>query len=77
MTEEFTTADLLDELAKYVDRIQERRPGGVTTREYAAEFNVSKKTAGRVLAELFEDGILIRERVRVNRHGVGYVYYKA
>lgn len=77
MSDEFTTADLLAELAQYIDPIHDRRPGGVTIKEYAKEFGVSQKQAARILGQLFEQGILTRERVRVNRFGVGYVYYKA
>lgn len=76
MDEEFTTADLLEELAKYADPINDRRPGGVTASEYAEEFGISEKTAARILKELYRDGVLVRERIRVNRFGVGFCYYK-
>ncbi len=74
MTEEFTTADLIDELQAYVN--DERAPGGVTAKEWANVKGVAVTTASNELLDLMVRGVLTRRKYRVNGHRQ-FVYYKA
>ncbi len=73
--EEFTTADLIDELQAYVGG-GEREPGGVTACEWAKAEGVSENNAGTTLGKLFKAGKLTRRKYRVEGRAV-FVYYKA
>ncbi len=74
MTEEFTTADLIDELQAYVGG-GEREPGGVTTEEFAEAQGIDENNGGNTLRKLFKDGKLTRRKYRVNGR-MTFVYYK-
>ncbi len=74
MTEDFDTNDLLAELQAYVNN--ERRPGGVTRAEWAENQGIHANRAGGELTKLVEDGVLIREKYRVDGRKM-FVYYKA
>jgi predicted transcriptional regulator len=73
MTEEFTTADLIDELQAYVN--EERPPGGVTVNEWAKAECCSKNLASARLLFLVEEGVLTRVKARVDGRR-RWVYYK-
>ncbi len=75
MTEEFTTADLIDELQAYVGG-GEREPGGVTVDEWAETQGISRHNAQQVLYGMFKEGKLTRRKHRVAGPLV-FVYYKA
>lgn len=74
MTEEFTTADLIDELQAYI--ANERPPGGVTAKEWAKEKEVTEQCAGGHLRALMDKGVLTRRKYSVDGHRI-FVYYKA
>jgi len=74
---EFTTDDLLNELAQYHQPIADRQPGGVTRQEYADRNNCSVKFAKKVLDGLVDQGVLVREYQRLGPSANGFVYYRA
>ena len=71
--EEFTTEDLIAELKAHYH--QERKPGGVTVAEWASAQDITKNNAGMQLSRLLDEGILTKQKARVNGHRV-FVYYK-
>ena len=74
MTEEFTTADLIDELQEYVD--EERKPGGVTPNEWAIAQGTSLQNARNYLDSLVLKGMMVKRKARVDGRR-RFVYYKA
>ena len=72
----FTTDDLMDELRAFYPQRQERRPGGITTTEYAEAEGITQKMAHVRLYKLWKEGKLTRVWVGDDGHGC-HVYYKA
>ena len=71
--EEFTTQDLIEELqAHYHD---ERKPGGVTVAEWAEAQNITKSHAGMQLSRLLDEGMLTKQKARVDGRRI-FVFYK-
>ncbi len=68
MTDEFTEADLLAEIEKYIaaNNNVEIEPDTITRPEVCRAFSVSRKKSQTVLNRMIEEGVL--ERTKVNRH---------
>ena len=71
---EFTTADLIKELHAYIN--EDRKPGGVSVREWAEAEEITTQHACNQLGKLLEEGSLTRAKARVDGRRC-WVYYKA
>jgi predicted transcriptional regulator len=74
--ERFTDLDLLEELQTYAPPgLSIRKPGGITSADWAEQQNTSRRTARKQLNKMVEDGLLIKERCKTET-GSEYVYYR-
>jgi len=76
LNDDFTTQDLLEELAQYGETIHDLREDAITASDMAERWNVDIKTARKRLNELTKDGILTREKAHLGPYAIGYAYYK-
>ncbi len=68
MTDDFTEADLLAEIEKYIsaNNNAEIEPDTITRPEVCQAFSVSRTKSKQILNRMIEAGVL--ERAKVNRH---------